>query len=69
MAKTLFAVCQFFAMCCLVADGKDLLCRPQADGKELADGKLANSSSATYYGISIAIPIYIAMKLPTVPLL
>src|SRR3954466_4195562 len=39
--KSFFAVCQFFAVCFLVADGKELLCRQLADGKELADGKLA----------------------------
>ena len=39
MAKTFFVVCQFFAVCSLTADGKDLL------GKELADGKIHDSSS------------------------
>ena len=47
MAKTFFVVCQFFAVCCLVANGKDLLCRPQEDGKELADDKIPDSSSDT----------------------
>ena len=45
MAKSFFAVCHFFAVRFLVADGKELLCRQLAGGKELADGKLADSSS------------------------
>ena len=45
MAKSVFAVSLFFAVCLCVADGKELLCRQLADGKELADGKLADSSS------------------------
>ena len=45
MAKSVFAVSLFFAVCLCVADGKELLCRQLADGKDLADGKLADSSS------------------------
>ena len=45
MAKRFFAVSLFFAVFFRVADGKELLCRQLADGKELADGKLAYSSS------------------------
>ena len=45
MAKSFFAVCHFFAVRFLVADGKELLCRPLADDKELADGKVPDSSS------------------------
>ena len=45
MAKKVFAISQFFAVSFWVADGKELLCRLLADGKELADGKVADSSS------------------------
>ena len=48
VATSLFSVCRFFAVCFSVADGKELLCRPLADGKDMADGKVADSSSATY---------------------
>ena len=47
MAKAFFAISQFFAVCFRVADGKELLFRLLADGKELADGKVANSSSVS----------------------
>ena len=47
MAKTCFVVCHFFAVCFWVADDKELLCRQLADGKELADGKLVDSSSGS----------------------
>ena len=47
MAKTLFAINHIFAVRFLVADGKDLLCRQQADGKEVADGTEVDSSSDT----------------------
>ena len=47
MANLVFAISQFFAVRFLEADGKELLCRPLADGKELADGKVADSSSVT----------------------
>ena len=40
MAKTFFVICQFIVVCCLVADGKDLLCPSQ-----LADSKIPNFSS------------------------
>ena len=49
MAKTFFVVCQLFAVCFLVADGKDHLCRLLADGKELADGKIPDSSSVRLF--------------------
>ena len=45
MAKKVFAISQFFAVGFWVADGKELLCHLLADGKELADGKVADSSS------------------------
>ena len=45
MAKAYFAVCLFFVVCFSVADGKELLCHLLADDKELADGKVADSSS------------------------
>ena len=44
MANLVFAISPFFAVRFLEADGKELLCRPLADGKELADGKVADSS-------------------------
>jgi hypothetical protein len=37
MANRFFAVSQFFATRFLEADGKGLLCRPLADGKDLTD--------------------------------
>ena len=52
MGPSLFAVLHplasaflLFAVRFLEADGKELLCRPLADDKELADGKVADSSS------------------------
>ena len=45
MAKRFFAVRHFFAVCFTVADVKELLCRHLADGKDLADGKVADSTS------------------------
>ena len=48
MAKTFFVICQFFVVCCLVDDGKDLLCCLQADRKELTDGKIPDSSSVAH---------------------
>ena len=46
MANLVFAISQLFVVRFLEADGKELLCRLLADGKELADGKVADSSSA-----------------------
>ena len=45
MANSIFAMCQFFAVCIVSTDGKEVLCRQPADGKELADGKFLDSSS------------------------
>ena len=39
MKKTLYSICQFFFVYFMAADGKDSLCHPPADGKDLADGK------------------------------
>ena len=49
MAKTLFAISWFFAVCFGNTDGKLPLCHQLADGKELADGKDPDSSSETVY--------------------
>ena len=45
MAKHYFAVCCHFAVCFLVTDGKDILCRLLADDKEVEDDKSFDSSS------------------------
>jgi hypothetical protein len=45
MAKTLFAISWFFAVCFDKTDGKEPLCHQLADDKELADGKDPDSSS------------------------
>ena len=45
MANSIFAISQPFAVRLVPTDGKELLCHQLADGKELADGKLADSSS------------------------
>ena len=49
MANLVFAISQFFAIRCLEADGKELLCHPLADSKELADGKVADSGSVKLF--------------------
>ena len=45
MANSIFAMCLFFAVCIVSTDGKEVLCRQPADGKELADDKFLDSSS------------------------
>ena len=51
MAKRFFGVRHLFAVCFTVADVKELLCRQLADGKDLADGKVADSSSGRFRSI------------------
>ena len=43
----MFAVSSFFVVSFLQADGKDPLCHQLADGKEMAHGKVPDSSSDT----------------------
>ena len=47
--NTLFAICTFFVVGFLKVDGKEPLCRQLADGKEVADGKMPDSSSDTHH--------------------
>ena len=63
MAKKVFAIRQFFAVRFWVADGKELLCRLLADGKELADGKVADSSSGCMNYIYVLCEVAIVSQL------
>ena len=45
MANSLFAISPFYVVRFVEADGKEALYRQLADGKEVADGKLPDSSS------------------------
>ena len=53
MAEHIFAISQFIAVCFLQADGKYLVCRPLADGKELVDWKFSDSCSDSLYSSGI----------------
>jgi len=46
--NSIFAICNLFAVSFVEADDKEPLCRQLADGKEVADGKMLDSSSLIF---------------------